>query len=153
VDHLNERTYQVALFHYTSERHWTLIKQRGVLLTSESNIGSPVPTWKPCGHRLGPDVVWLLDLSELGDVNHGLNGSVFNKREVRIEVDVPGIKWLDWAPAQQMNPNWRKAFINAGGGDEAAGHWYVWPREIANDHWLSVLINGVDEPIESTSST
>jgi hypothetical protein len=92
------------------------------------------------GEHYGPDVVWLLDVDTPGDHDHGLTGSVYDKRVVRFTVEVPAIRWFDWAPATEMHPAWRGRLIKLGGGMEAAGHWYVFPRGIPANHWREIAI-------------
>lgn len=128
----------MTFFHYTSREHFDVIVHGGgVVLPSESNVGSVVPWQPPHGGHVGPDVVWLLDDSDPFAFEHGLEHTVLNKRAVRIEVDVPALRWLDWEPAQQMHPDWRRTFIDIAGGDEAAEHWYVWPAPIRFNRWVS----------------
>jgi hypothetical protein len=145
----------MTYYHLTSERHLKGIERDGVIRPSESNVGSPVPAWQPYGTHVGPDVVWLLNTPVL-EFNHGLTTaagsdlvSAFDKTAVAIEVNVPAMRWLDWAYSSQMHPAWRKAFIQAGGGDEAATHWYVWPRTIRRSRWVSMVIRGNNEGVTS----
>lgn len=133
-------------YHFTSKAHLPYIVWDGVILPSESNVGSPVPTLEPSGVGVGPDVVWLLDVPDV-EFNHGLYAEKTGKNEVRFEVDVPAIRWLDWAPASQMNPAWRELFVRSAGGEEAASHWYVFPAKIAKEHWLGVYDTATGEKI------
>ena len=135
----------MTLFHYTAKEHWHSIKTLGEVIRSESNVGSPVDHWAPAGEHVGPDVVWLLDLPELETESHGLVGGKLDKRAVRLEVDVPGIRWVDWMWAHRMHPLWKSVFIDAGGGDEAAEHWYVWPHKIRRTAWRSATVDGLEE--------
>lgn len=130
-------------YHFTSLRHLDSIEQRGVILPTESNVGSAVPGLEPFGEHVGPDVVWLLDVADPFEHGHGLVGAGQfpprdDKRAVRIEVDVPAILWLAWAPALRSNPAWRSVFMHAGGGGAAYAHWYVWPAPIKRGRWTSV---------------
>ncbi len=125
-------------FHYTSVQHLESIERRGLIIPTESNIGSPTPDMPPFGEHVGPDVVWLMDEEDPFAHDHGLAGSFHNKRAVRIEVDVPAILWLAWEPAMRMNPVWRGAFMHSGGGSPAYHHWYVWPAPIKRGRWKSI---------------
>lgn len=130
-------------FHFTSLRHLDSIEQRGVIIPTESNVGSAVPGMDPFGTHVGPDVVWLLDVEDPYEYGHGLIGAGQfppreDKRAVRIEVDVPAILWLAWAPALRSNPAWRHVFMHAGGGEGAYGHWYVWPAPIKRGRWVDI---------------
>lgn len=128
--------------HFTSIRHSLSILSSGVLLPTESNVGSPSPDMGPYGANYGPPVVWLLDTTDT-TLGHGLTPAVEDKTAVRITVDVPAIRWLDWGPASRMNLEWRKYFIRSGGGPEAMRHWYVWPAPIMKDRWTEVAVNGI----------
>lgn len=128
----------MTFYHFTSAKRWLVIERAGVLRPTESNVGSPMPGMEPSGAGRGPNVVWLLDTPDPSGYDHGLLGSCFDKRAVRIEVNVPAIPWLAWAPAEDMNPQWRQAFIEVGGGPEAVKHWYVWPALIRAKRWIAV---------------
>lgn len=120
----------MSLYHFTSATHWPHIDAAGFLHPSESNIS-------PTQLHAGPDVVWLTD-TPTADLGHGLAGSAVDKTEVRIEVDIPAIKWLDWEWTARMPEWWRETMIKTGGGIEAAEHWLVWPGRIQRYCWLSV---------------
>jgi hypothetical protein len=130
----------MRLFHFTCEQHWDGIFDAKCIRPSESNVGSPAPHHRPFGERIGPDVVWLLDTDQLA-FPHGLAGSIFDKTRVCIEVNVPAIRWLDWAPAASMDSRWRQMLINIGGGPAAAQHWYVWPASIPGSNIVSFRVN------------
>lgn len=134
-------------YHFTCRENFRGILSSEVLLTTESNVGSPIPDWKPFGANYGPPVVWLLDTPEI-NFDHGLSGGVFDKTTVRIAVDVPAIRWLDWEPASRMHYKWKKSFIKTGGGQEAASHWYVWPLPIKKNHWVEILVNGYSQLLD-----
>lgn len=131
-------------YHFTSEVHLRKILQLGKILPGESNVGSPSDAMEPHGDHLGPDVVWLLDEPERpvpkrGDPrNHGLFGHVVDKTVIRITVDVKAIPWTSWAAGEHMNPLWRTMFIQAGGGEDAARHWYVVPAPIRSLRWVAI---------------
>lgn len=131
-----------TFFHFTARAHLPSILGAGTLLPSESNVGSPL--LGPGQEHLGPDVVWLLDQPVL-DANHGLYAEATGKDQVVFEVEVPAIRWLDWAPAADMDPQWREIFIRTGGGIEAAEHWYVFPAAIPRRRWVSARVVEDDE--------
>lgn len=128
------------LHHFTHLGHAQAILQSGMILPSESNVGSPLPTWPPYGEHVGPDVVWLLDTDTLEDFPHGLIvGGNTDKTRVRFTVELPmAPKWVTWRWTHEMHPQWRDTFMDAGGGMYAAEHWYVWPLEIPAKRWRSV---------------
>lgn len=129
-----------TFYHYTSKYHLDSIISDGAIYPTESNISHTKP-------HAGPDVVWLLDIADpSGD--HGLYSelSLYDKREVCIEVAVPAIRWLNWQPALSMSQWWRDGLIEAGGGPESASHWYVWPASIGKRHWRSITVDG--QPIK-----
>jgi hypothetical protein len=118
----------MTFYHFTSLYHLPKIQEAGVIRTTESNIS------RFAAHA-GPPVVWLTDLPEL-QASHGLEGSLYDKKQVRIEVRVPAIRWLDWEPMLTgMEASWRDDLIAFGGGMEAARNWYVWPSPIRKVRW------------------
>lgn len=137
------------LYHFTSKHHLELILKAGVITTTESNVGSPHFALQPTGDHYGPDVVWLLDTPVL-HYNHGLSMDpdskiqmLWNKTEVRITVRVEGaVPWLKWKPAEEMNPRWRRSFLQGVGGRDAARRWWVLEREIPRDEWLEIRVGG-----------
>lgn len=124
-------------YHHTSPAHLSSILADKVIRPTESNVGSPLSCHTPHGPNFGPDVVWLLDTPDL-DFPHGLTipqlditqPFMFDKRKAWIQVEVPAIRWLDWAPAQRMDREWRTILVDGGGGPEAAEHWWLWPNPI-----------------------
>lgn len=134
-----------TFFHFTSRNHLPMIFASGTLLPSESNVGSPL--LGAGQEHLGPDVVWLLDTPDLS-ANHGLHASVTNKDQVRFEVEVPAIRWLDWEWAAYMDPEWRDLFIKVGGGIEAAEHWYVMPVALPRKRWTGVWDTSTGERLD-----
>lgn len=127
----------MRLYHFTSARHLPQILRDESLRPSESNVGSPSPDMPPFGMGVGPDVVWLLDSPDL-DHNHGLFADKTGKDAVRFEVEVPALRWTDWAWTAQMHPTWRDIMIDSAGGTDAAQHWYVFPAEIPMSRWITV---------------
>lgn len=122
----------MTLYHFTSRYHWKVIERAAVILPGDSNLSPVDPT-------VGPAVVWLTD-TPTTDLGHGLGGSAVDKTEVRIEVDVPAIRWLDWSPAASMDQRWRDIIIKTGGGMDAAEHWWVWPAPIRASRWVDVVL-------------
>ena len=131
-------------YHFTSEVALADILKQGVLLPGDSHIGSSHEAMLPMGERLGPDVVWLLDdpvrpVNKASDPrNHGLFGTVIDKTAIRITVNVLAVSWLKWLPAEAMNPLWRDMLIQAGGGKDAARHWFVHPAPILARRFVAV---------------
>lgn len=124
----------MTFYHYTSLHHLPKIQADGVLKLTESNFS----LFK---EHAGPPVVWLTDLPELGEASHGLEGSYYDKKQVRIEVRVPAIRWLDWEPALNgMDAASRDILIDTGGGMAVAEHWYIWPAPIRAIRWGAIHI-------------
>lgn len=121
----------VRLYHYTHPGHLASIIEEGSIRTTDSNLG--MTAWIP------PNVVWLTDEAVLLD--EGTRDGLYSaKREVRFEVEALRAKrWLEWAPAQNMDPEWRDIIIRSGGGMEAAEHWFVSTRPIPRADWRSVI--------------
>lgn len=123
----------MSFYHFTHIGHLLPIFRDGMLRPTESNVDMFAP-------HAGPDVVWLLDQPTpfgpgSGDQLHGLYP---DKRRIRFAVDVKAIRWLDWAPAKAMDPEWRASFLRAAGGEEVAESWYVWPAPIRASRWTEV---------------
>lgn len=130
----------MTYFHFTHAFHLPRILATGYLKTTESNIGSPFPVpFGPHGERVGPDVVWLFDTPEPEWANDKAHGLYPDKRRIRFEVDVKAVRWLDWAPAKQMAPEWRELFLQGAGGLEAAERWYVLPSPIYRKRWVDII--------------
>lgn len=147
----------MRLYHFTHPGHLPAIFDAAMLTTTESNIGAPFATEGPTGLHAGPDVVWLLDSPTIevlpgptdADMTHGLYPE---KRAVRFEVDVPGIRWLDWAPASAMSSDWRDVLIRSAGGMEAVEHWYIFPAPIRQRRWVEVRNMVTDSPMWTPST-
>lgn len=123
----------MTFYHFTSTAHLPLILRTGVIMPTESNLSF-------FEEDAGPRAVWLLDEPEFDwdAVSHGLSRE---KTAVRIEVDVPAIRWLDWAPAVPRSPQemfTRERLIEVGGGPDAAAHWHVFPAPIRARRWGTI---------------
>lgn len=140
----------MRLHHFTSRQHLPSILEDGLLRPTESNVGTLYPVAGfPSGLHAGPEVVWLLD-SETVDHGHGLVlpqmpgvAHDVDKTEVRITVDVPAIRWLDWEWADRMEPRWRAVMTESAGGIEAVQHWYVLPAPIRRTRWREIAIRDI----------
>ena len=138
----------MTYFHYTHIGHLPSICQQRRLLPSESNVGAPFRVGAgPVGENAGPPVVWLLDEPVILNPDPQAHGLYPEKRRIRIEVDVRAIRWLDWAPAAAMDPEWRRIFIQTAGGPEVVEHWYVVPAPIRDRRWVSIRDMDNDMPI------
>lgn len=126
----------MILYHFTHRGHLLSILEEGKIRTTESNISIERA-------HAGPDVVWLFDIPE---VPLTTGESLYEaKRVVRFKVNIPKQqvhKWTDWGPQKSMSPTWREAFLKAGGGMSAAGHWYVATSSIPVERWEEVTVNG-----------
>jgi hypothetical protein len=132
------------LYHYTTALQWAEIERAGIIDTVESNVSLRVP-------NAGPNVVWLLDVPDAWSRQVGwLSGGQIATRHsvsdglepvVRIQVDVPAVRWVDWDWTKRMSRRWRDAFIDARGGVRAATRWYVHPALIRHVSWLSVIVD------------
>lgn len=130
----------MTIFHYTSLPHLEEIIRTGSILTTESNIGAP---WQdplyPYGTHAGPPVVHLMDSPNPFEFDHGLTGALYDKRQARFEVNVPGIPWDSWEWVQMMSPRWRGILENQG-GEGASAHWLILPAPIRRRRWVSVAV-------------
>jgi hypothetical protein len=125
----------MLLYHYTSKRHMPSISADGFIDTTESNVSLT-------REHGGPDVVWLTSC-DAPTLNHGLRGSIFDKTEVRITVDVPNDwvkRWRKWAPIQGASALDMEMLAETGGGWEAADTWYVTTQPIPRKYWTEIAV-------------
>jgi hypothetical protein len=130
----------MILYHFTAEFHLPMIRKSGVLIPTESNIGSPIAGWPPYGQHVGPDVVWLSSAANivkgLGII--GFTGD-FDKTGVRITVDLPDnevVKWTKWPYRRRMNKHWRKVMEQ----DQLPELWWLIERPIHDYEWVDVEV-------------
>lgn len=126
-------------WHYTSALHLTQIVKDGYIKTTDSMLDPVNPT-------AGPPCVWLLDTPGLL-YSHGLDGSAVDKTAVRIEVNLPEdrvVRWFPWAEAAGMPSAWMQAVMQAGGGADAAIHWWLHFRRIPIDKWRRIDVRQPD---------
>lgn len=124
----------MKLHHFTSAMHFRLIRAAGSIHTTESNLNM-------LGE--GPRVVWLSD-SDNRELQGGWSsGSVLDKTDMRISVEVPDNEahpWKEWARARNIEWWWEEALIRAGGGEDAAKTWYVIERDIPRAEWRAITM-------------
>jgi len=126
------RTERVQLYHFTSTLHLPLIERDGFIRTTESNVSFLRP-------NAGPAVVWLMDSPDADGADHGLGGSIVDKKAVRITVRAHAERWADWYKRQPNGDAITFAsMIRTGGGPEAASHWWVAEQPIPRDQWVGV---------------
>jgi hypothetical protein len=124
----------MRLYHFTSTWHLPKIVKAGYIDTTESNGDLLLA-------HAAPDVVWLVDVPDLGGLSHGLAGSVVDKTSVRITVDLPDYRverWDDWATRNGVDDRTKNILVSTAGGWAAADHWYVSERRIDRRFWDSV---------------
>jgi len=132
----------MSFYHFTSRWHTPSIDMTGEILPVESNVRHDI-------EHAGPDVVWLLDTPTATDYPHGLvRTDDIDKTAVRIEVNVPAIRWLDWAWTATMRQFERDALVESGGGLAAAEHWYIWPAAIPRSRWVEVTMMATGHRLE-----
>ena len=126
-----------ALYHYSTEHHLPAIRRAGYLKVTESNVSIET-------QHAGADVVWLTDDPDAARLGHGLNlNPGIDKTAVRFEVDAPeAVRWLDSPEYAAMDPEWRRIFIEAGGGPQAARRWWISYTPIRQRAWREVRVQG-----------
>lgn len=127
-------------FHFTAEAYVPYLLASGLLLTTESNIGSPegrgTRAMPPVGEHVGPDVVWLTTRDapeQCGIVSSGMA----LKAGVRVTVDVADADvshWPAWAKAQGIHPDWYSVVV----GEYDADSWFVVERNIPWTEWIAI---------------
>jgi hypothetical protein len=131
----------MILYHFTHRGHLPTILEQGRLKVVESNVSITKD-------HAGPDVVWLFDTPEVPPTT--TDGSLYAaKRQVRFTVSIPKQhvhRWVKWPPVKGMDPDWKAAFVRAGGGVDAARHWWVATSPIPYRQWVEVTVNG--EPLD-----
>ena len=127
----------MRLYHFTSTYHLPLILAAGELAPTESNIGSPSRKHKPHGARVGPDVVWFTKSRVVPPGSHGLAGSIVDKAEVRITVEVDdAVLWSEFSSKHKIDPSWYAVLDARGLG--TASSWWVVARAVPSSQWLEV---------------
>jgi hypothetical protein len=136
-------------YHLTSLWHLPRIEASGGLKPGESNIGCPremadsIPSQgMRIGEHVGPDVVWLFDTPEPtlkvdGAMLRPVAGARYDKRLVRITVEVPDAQWWpEWSRAHGIDRPWYKLMARGGRPQE----WYVVARRIPVAEFVNVEV-------------
>lgn len=121
----------ITLYHFTSSQHYDFIKTEGL---TRGDI--PVT---PFRSEVG---IWLTTEPTADKDDHGLQGSMFDKTEVRIAIDFnENDKYLwHWpvlAKKLKVPDFWYDALNEAGGGK--ADTWYVYAVQIPPERFKEVL--------------
>lgn len=120
----------MRLFHYTSLFHLPQILEDGYLKVTESNASMTKL-------HAAADVVWLTNNPSSG-TEESLNGATFSKKQVRFELNVPAIRYRQWAKNHNVSPKLVQRLNYTGGGQ--ANNWYVIERLIAKEEWSRIDI-------------
>lgn len=129
----------VTLYHYTSRFHLKAILASRVL--SRGDV--------PLSPTTGANAVWLTDDPE-ANRQGWRRGSVLDKAEVRITVEIPAedpnlSRWSDFARKHGVDPAWYAVLDQvAGGGSQ---RWWLYTGFIPRALFSEVLLNGVPQPI------
>ncbi len=111
-----------TLYHFTTKAHLPSILREGKLRLTDSQVSGDEP-----GTVIG--AVWFLDTPTCDWADHGLSGSIWDKREVRLTVRTrDAVPWVPWARSRMTDKTsriWYEATVNTGGGPDAAAHWWV----------------------------
>ncbi len=119
----------ITLYHYTSAERLPAILRSGKLTRTESNL-------HPVKEHHGPDCVWFTTDSELTE-DHGLGGSFYDKKRIRITVELPRSwvrNWRSWALSKKIDPTWLNGLAKVGG----IGTWRVTFRDIGDEYITSI---------------
>ncbi len=121
----------MKLYHFTARHHLPAIRAAGVLKVTESNMSKR-------REHAGPDVVWLTSNPEPAAHTWKV-GSIVDKTEVRITVEVPkraAHRWREWARRRGIDREWMRVLASVGG----SGSWYVVERPIPEAEWVAVEV-------------
>jgi hypothetical protein len=145
----------MRLYHFTSEHHIQQILADQKLRLAGANITAP---WQG---NLDESCVWFLDTPTL-EFDHGLSAASklgwganlkpavrdkYDKTRIRLTVDLDrsdplrGLRpvgWIGWAHEQGINDTWFNAIVKAGGGIEAAKHWWITTGEVPAERWVEI---------------
>ena len=127
-----------VLYHYTSKFQLPLILKDGYLKLTESNLRKPplkesqqllhgnYSSLDKQTEDLYKPVVWLTNNSQ--PLNMGLDGSVFNKKEIRFTLKAREHyeKWDIWSKKNRINEKWSETLQHGKDSDS----WYISERVI-----------------------
>lgn len=120
-----------TLYHFTALSWTPSIFEQGFIDVTESNIS------RSRAHA-GPDVVWLTADDVAPDAFAlGLDGSAFDKTQIRFTVFVPAYPWAEWASSKGVGPS--NQFRRSLSEGRRWRKWYVLERPILRDEWIEVL--------------
>ena len=122
-----------VLYHYTSKYQLPLILKDGFLKLTESQLRPPTQkeikemeqgnysSLEKSVEDLYKPVVWLT--SNNSPSNMGLDGSVFNKKEIKLTLKMREHyeKWDIWSSKNQIDKKWSEALQNGKDSDS----WYI----------------------------
>lgn len=126
------------LYHYTCKQYVDSILEKGLKLTP-SNLVPPINMRIVSGclisdaDRIKP-VVWFSD-SESPERN-GLDGSFFNKKEIRITVKKTDEYkfWYTWAKHNHIDKQWKKALTDGYNYQS----WFIIERPVTVDEIVKI---------------
>lgn len=126
------------LYHYTCAQYVNSILREGLKL-SPSNLVPPVNMRVVNGSLVSDTdfykpVVWFSDSNS--PERNGLDGSVFNKKEIKITVEKSDEYkfWNVWAHQNHMNKRWKKALTD--GYNYLS--WFIIERTVAVDEIVKI---------------
>lgn len=126
------------LHHYTCKEYVNSILEKGLKL-SPSNLVPPINMRVVNGCLVSDTdwikpVVWFSD-SESPERN-GLDGSAFNKKEIRITVEKTDEYkfWNTWAKQNYMNKKWKKALTDGYNYQS----WFIIERPVSVDEIVRI---------------
>lgn len=114
------------LYHYTSTYHLQKILESGYLKLTESNLRFKEEMYKPC--------VWLTNSAS--PEGHGLEGSILNKKAVRIVINMSTKhkKWKKWSRKNNINDQWADILEK----NRNANSWYICESTIPVEDFVRI---------------
>jgi len=118
----------MKLYHFTSIYHLATIMEDGFIKTTESNADFLID-------HAETDVVWLTS-NKNPQSEISLEGSIVDKKQVRLTVNINAIQYLQWAKKNNVDDFTIHMLDSTGGGQ--ARKWFVVERPVLQSEWVMV---------------
>lgn len=120
----------MTLYHFTSTYHLSNIIKDGLIKTTESNASF-------LANHVAEDVVWLTS-NKNPQREASLSGSIVDKKQVRITVNINAQHYFLWAKQNNVSEETLSILDSTGGGQ--ANKWFVVNRLIPRSQWQEIEV-------------